>query len=60
MTTPTIQALGITQEGSLTRGKATGHVEAIGGLEAWGKSLIGALEALQTLATQRVAAIGPP
>jgi hypothetical protein len=55
MTPPTIQALGITQEGSPTRWRATGSVEGIGWLEAWGTSLIGALEALQVLAMQRVA-----
>jgi hypothetical protein len=51
-----IQALGIVQDGSPTRWKATGYVEGVGWLEAWGKSLIGAMEALQALAAQRVAA----
>jgi hypothetical protein len=55
MTPPTIQALGVTQEGSPTRWRATGSVEGIGWLEAWGTSLIGAMEALQALAAQRVA-----
>jgi len=55
MTPPQIQALGITQEGSPTRWRATGHVEGIGWLEAWGTSLIDAMEALQALAAQRVA-----
>jgi hypothetical protein len=55
MTPPKIQALGITQEGSPTRWRATGYVEGIGWLEAWGPSLIAAWEALQALATQRVA-----
>jgi hypothetical protein len=55
MTPPKIQALGITQEGSPTRWKATGHVEGIGWLEAWGTSLPTALEALQAPAAQRVA-----
>jgi hypothetical protein len=50
-----IKALGITQEGSPTRWKATGHVDGVGWLEAWGTSLIDAMEALQTLAAQRVA-----
>jgi hypothetical protein len=54
MTSPTIQALGITQEGDPTRWRATGYVEGIGWLEAWGTSLIGAMEALQKLAAQRV------
>ncbi len=52
MTTPKIQALGITQEGSSTRWKATGYVDGVGWLEAWGKSLIAAMEALQALAEQ--------
>ncbi len=55
MTPPKIQALGITQEGAPTRWKATGFVEGIGWLEAWGTSLPTALEALQALATRRVA-----
>jgi hypothetical protein len=58
MTTPKIQALGITQEGSLTRWKATGYVEGVGWLEAWGPTLIAAMEALQALAAQRVAQRG--
>jgi hypothetical protein len=52
---PKIQALSITQQWSTTSWKATGYVEGIGWLEAWGKSLIDAMEALQALATQRVA-----
>jgi hypothetical protein len=35
-TTPKIQALGLTQEGASMRWKATGYVEGIGWLEAWG------------------------
>jgi hypothetical protein len=31
---PTIQALGVTQEGSPTRWRARGHVEGVGRLEA--------------------------
>jgi hypothetical protein len=57
MTTRKIQALGITQEGALTRRRATGHVEGFGRLEAWGTSLIEAVEALPALAAQRD---GPP
>jgi hypothetical protein len=55
--TPTvkIQALGIVQDGSPTRWKATGHVEGIGWLEARGRSLIEALAALQALAAERAA-----
>jgi hypothetical protein len=55
MTPPTIQALGITQQWSTTSWKATGYVEGVGWLEAWGTSLIEAMEALQALAVQRVA-----
>jgi hypothetical protein len=55
MTPPKIQALGVTQEWFGTRWKATGYVEGVGWLAAWGTSLIGAMAALQTLATQRVA-----
>jgi hypothetical protein len=54
VTAPTIQALGITQEGSPTSWRATGSVEGIGWLEAWGPSLIEAMEALQALAAQQV------
>jgi hypothetical protein len=57
MTPPKIQALGITQEWFGTSWKATGYVEGIGWLTAWGPSLPAALEALQTLATQRVARV---
>jgi hypothetical protein len=55
MNTPKLQALGITQQDSSTRWKATGYVDGVGWLEAWGKSLIEAMEALQALAAQRVA-----
>jgi hypothetical protein len=55
MTPPTIQALGVTQEGSPSRWRATGYVEGIGWLEARGISLITAMKALQALAAQRVA-----
>jgi hypothetical protein len=58
MNTPRIQALGITQQGSPTRWKATGYVDGVGQLEAWGKSLIDAMEALQALAAQRIAQRG--
>jgi hypothetical protein len=53
MTPPKIQALGITQEGSPTRWRATGYFEGLGWLEAWGSSLLEAMEALQALAAQR-------
>jgi hypothetical protein len=58
MNTPKIQALGITQQGSPTRWKAIGYVEGVGWLEAWGPTLIAAMEALQALAAQRVAQRG--
>ena len=52
---PKIQALGITQHWSPTRWRATGYVDGVGWLEAWGTSLIEAMEALQALAAQQVA-----
>jgi hypothetical protein len=55
MTPPKLQGLGITQEWLGTSWKASGFVEGIGWLEAWGPSLITAWEALQALAAQRVA-----
>jgi hypothetical protein len=54
MATPKIQALGVTQQWSTTNWKATGFVDGVGWLEAWGTSLIDAMEALQALAAQRV------
>ncbi len=53
MNTPQIQALGITQEGSSTRWKATGYIEGMGWLEAWGTMLIAAMEALPELVRER-------
>ncbi len=55
MTPPKVQGLGVTQEGAETRWKATGDVEGIGWLEAWGTNLVTAMEALQALAARRVA-----
>jgi hypothetical protein len=55
MTPPKINALGIVQDGSPTRRKATGYVDGIGWLEAPGTSLIDAMNVLQALAAQRVA-----
>jgi hypothetical protein len=55
MIPPRIQALGITQQWPTTSWKATGDVDGIGWLEACGTSLPTALEALQALATRRVA-----
>jgi hypothetical protein len=51
----TIQVLGITQEGSPTRWKATGYVAGVDWLEARGTSLVAAMDALQALAAQQVA-----
>jgi hypothetical protein len=42
-------------EGAPTRWKATDYVAGVGWLEAGAKSLVDAMEALQRLATQRVA-----
>ena len=55
MNTPTIQALGIQRPWWTRRWQATGYVEGVGWLEAWGPSLIEAMEALQVLAARRVA-----
>lgn len=52
MNPPKIRGLKIVQEGSPTRWKATGEVEGIGWLEAWGTSLVDALTALQTCAAE--------
>ena len=58
MSPPKIQALGITQEGSSTRWRATGYVDGVGWQAAWGTSLIEAVEALQALTAHRVAERG--
>ena len=55
MTAPKIEALGIVQDGSPHRWKASGHVEGVGWLETWAPSLIEAMEALERLAAKRVA-----
>jgi hypothetical protein len=55
MTPPQIQALGLVQDRLTGRWKATGSVEGLGWLEAWGTSLIGAMEVWQALAAVRVA-----
>jgi hypothetical protein len=54
---PPIQALGITQEWAGTSWKATGYVEGVGWLAAWGPSLITAMETRQALAGGRVAEV---
>jgi hypothetical protein len=60
MTTPKIQALGIVQDPWSRRWKARGYVDGVGWLDAWGTSLIEAMEALQALAIERVARIEAP
>jgi hypothetical protein len=55
MNPPHIQGLGIIQDGFTRRWKATGEVEGVGWLEAWGATLVEAMEALQALAAKRVA-----
>jgi hypothetical protein len=60
MTTPEIQALGVTQDSFTMRWKTRGYVEGIGWLEPWAESLVTAMEALQALAARRVAEASPP
>jgi hypothetical protein len=55
MNPPNIRGLGIIQDGFTRRWKATGEVEGVGWLEAWGATLVEAMEALQALAARRVA-----
>jgi hypothetical protein len=55
MNTLEIQSLGVTQEGAPTRWRATGYVDGLGWLEAWGTSLVTAMEALQALAAMELA-----
>jgi hypothetical protein len=55
MSTPKIRGLGITQDGFTMRWKASGDVEGIGWQEAWGNTLIEAMEALQRHAAELVA-----
>jgi hypothetical protein len=55
MTTPPMQGLGIVQDGAPTRWRASGHVEGVGWLQAWGPSLIAAMARLHALAAVRVA-----
>jgi hypothetical protein len=54
MTSPKISGLSIRQEPFSLRWRARGHVDGVGWLEAWGPSLIEAMEALQALAPQQV------
>jgi hypothetical protein len=53
MASPKIRSLGIVQEPWSRRWKARGFVDGVGWLEAWGVSLIEAMEALQALAAER-------
>jgi hypothetical protein len=53
MSPPKIQGLGIVQDGSPTRWKATGEVEGVGWLDAWGTTLLNAMEAVQARAAQK-------
>ena len=58
MTSPKIDAISIVQCPHTQRWKAHGHVDGIGWLEAWGKSLIEAMEAMEKKAAERVAERG--
>jgi hypothetical protein len=52
VSTPKIRGLGIVQDGFTKRWRATGEVEGLGWLEAWGSTLIEAMETLQALAAK--------
>jgi hypothetical protein len=60
METPNIRGLGITQDRFSRRWKATGSIEHMGWIEAWGATLVEAMEALQTRAARRVAEQSQP
>jgi hypothetical protein len=60
MTTPKIQALGLVCEPWSMRWKASGYVDGIGWLEARGRTLIEAMEALQALAAGNTASVCKP
>ena len=60
MNTPEIRALGIVQDSYTMRWKARGEVEGVGWLEAWGSTLVEAMEALQAKARQVTSAQKPP
>jgi hypothetical protein len=55
MSAPKIRALGIVQDSFTMRWKATGEVEEVGWLEAWGATLVEAMKALQVEAERRIA-----
>jgi hypothetical protein len=52
------RALGIVQDNFTMRWKARGELEGIGWLEAWGNTLVEAMEALQAKAATVIAAKG--
>jgi hypothetical protein len=54
MSTPNIREFGVVQDSFTTRWKATGEVEGVGWLEAWGTTLVEAMEALQACAAEIV------
>jgi hypothetical protein len=55
MSTPKIRGLGITQDGFSRRWNVSGDVEGIAWLEAWGDTLLEAMEPLRRHAAERVA-----
>jgi hypothetical protein len=56
MSSPEIRALGIVQDSYTMRWRARGEVEGVGWLEAWGSTLVEAMEALQAEARRVTAA----
>jgi hypothetical protein len=50
MSTPKIRGLGIVQDGFTGRWRAAGEIDGVGCLEAWGSTLVEAMEALQAKA----------
>jgi hypothetical protein len=60
METPNIRGLGIVPDRFSGRWKATGYIEHMGWIEAWGATLVEAMEALQTRAARCVAEQSQP
>jgi hypothetical protein len=60
MPPPKIQGFGITQQRSATSWDAMDSVDDVGRLEAWGSTLIAALEALQARASPSRPSVGCP
>jgi hypothetical protein len=58
LNTPEIRGLGIVLDGFTGRWKATGEVDGVGWLEAWGRTLVEAMEALQAKAASIVQETG--